>query len=157
MSDSSAARAATRDDACRNEATPAALRVLEAIHSGDFSCLAECVTAEFVDHGTPHPLPPGPGGYAQALGFVHDVLGIRYRVDDLIETPTRIVIRATASGTGVPAVHGPDAAGRPYEMATVHIYRTEGDRLAEHWGVRDEVGAMRQLGVIPGPPAPGEA
>ncbi|WP_180349035.1 hypothetical protein [Tessaracoccus massiliensis] len=28
-------------------------------------------------------------------------------------------------------------------MATIHIYRTDGDRLAEHWGVRDEMGAGR--------------
>ncbi len=32
-------------------------------------------------------------------------------------------------------------------MAALHVYRTEGDRLAEHWGVRDELGAMVQLGV----------
>ena len=36
-------------------------------------------------------------------------------------------------------------------MATAHIYRTEGDRLAEHWGVRDEYGARIQLGTITAP------
>jgi hypothetical protein len=36
-------------------------------------------------------------------------------------------------------------------MTTIHIYRTVGDRLAEHWGVRDEVGAMVQMGVLPPP------
>lgn len=42
-------------------------------------------------------------------------------------------------------------------MTTMHIYRTEGDRLAEHWGVRDELGAMRSLGLVPLPPSPGAA
>ena len=36
-------------------------------------------------------------------------------------------------------------------MTTAHIYRTEGDRLAEHWGVRDEFGALVQMGVLPAP------
>jgi hypothetical protein len=36
-------------------------------------------------------------------------------------------------------------------MQTIHVYRTEGDRLAEHWGVRDEVGALIQLWVVPPP------
>jgi hypothetical protein len=31
-------------------------------------------------------------------------------------------------------------------MPTIPSYRTEGDRLAEHWGVRDEVGAMGRPG-----------
>lgn len=34
-------------------------------------------------------------------------------------------------------------------MTTVHIYRTEGLLLAEHWGVRDELGARIQLGALP--------
>jgi hypothetical protein len=34
---------------------------------------------------------------------------------------------------------------------TIHVYRSERDRLADHWGVRDEVGALIQLGVVPAP------
>lgn len=64
------------------------------------------------------------------------------------------VIRATAHGTGTAALHGPEAEGKPYTMTTMHIYRTEGDRLAEHWGVRDEVGVLRQLGLVPPPGQP---
>ncbi len=132
-----------------NPALPACRRVLDAINSGDLSCLPECVTQDFVDHGSPFPIPPGPAGYATILGFVTTVLRISYTVEDLIETPDRIVMRATASGVGAAAFHGPDADGRPYTMETIHIYRTEGDRLAEHWGVRDELGAMRRLGLVP--------
>ena len=132
-----------------NLALPAAQRVFDAINSGDLSCLPECVTADFVDHGSPMPIPPGPEGYAQILGFVTQVLKIHYEMKDLIATDDRIVVRAVASGVGTPQFHGPAAAGRDYQMDTIHIYRTEGDRLAEHWGVRDELGAMRRMGVMP--------
>ncbi len=137
-----------------NPATPAARRVFDAINSGDLSCLPDCVTDDFVDHGSPFPLPPGPEGYAGILGFVHDRLQIRYSLEDLIETTDRIVIRARATGFGLAQFHGPEAAGRPYEMTTIHIYRTEGDRLAEHWGVRDELGALVRMGVVPAPEPP---
>jgi len=130
-----------------NPARRAALRVFDAINSGDLSCLDEVVTADFVDHGSPFPLPPGPDGYRQILTFVTGVLRIRYELEDVFDTDDRVVVRAIAHGTGVDAVHGPDAAGRPYAMQTVHIYRTEGDRLAEHWGVRDEHGARIQVGT----------
>jgi predicted ester cyclase len=134
-----------------NPALHAALAVFDAINARDLRRLDELVTADFVDHGSPFPLPPGPGGYRQILGFVTGVLQISYLIEDVIEAPDRVVLRAVASGVGVDAVHGPGTEGRPYEMATAHIYRTEGDRLAEHWGIRDELAARIQLGVIAAP------
>lgn len=137
-----------------NAAMPAAMQVFDAINSGDLSCLDECVTADFVDHGSPFPIPPGPEGYRQILGFVTGVLKISYELVELIETEDRIIIHAMAHGVGTTAIHGPAAEGKPYDMRTLHIYHTRGDRLAEHWGVRDELGAMIQLGVVPAPTPP---
>ena len=139
-----------------NAASTAATRVFAAINSGDLSCLPECVTSDFVDHGSPFPLPPGPEGYAQILGFVHGVLRIRYELLDTIETDDRIVIRALAHGIGATEFHGPEAEGRPYTMQTIHVYRTEGDRLAEHWGVRDELGLAHPDGGDAGADDAGE-
>jgi len=136
-----------------NPALPSALAVFDAINSRDLSRLDDLVTADFVDHGSPFPLTPGPEGYRRILTFVTGVLQVRYDVEDVIETADRVVLRALAHGVGVDAVHGDGAAGRSYAMATVHIYRTEGDRLAEHWGIRDELGARIQLGVL-SPPDP---
>ncbi|GAA3522908.1 ester cyclase [Aeromicrobium panaciterrae] len=129
--------------------------VFDAINSGDFSCLEDAVTSDFVDHGSPIPLPPGPEGYRQILTVVHDVLGIRYAIEDAFATDDRVVIRALARGVGIDAVHGPGAAGKTYAMTTAHIYRVEGGRLAEHWGVRDELGARVQLGTLRAPELPG--
>lgn len=137
-----------------SDALSRALDVFEAINSGDFSCLAAAVTPEFVDHGSPIPLPPGPDGYRQILSVVHDVLQIRYSIEDAFATEDRVVVRAIARGVGVDAIHGSGAAGKTYEMTTVHIYRVEGDRLAEHWGVRDEFGARAQLGTVTAPQFP---
>lgn len=135
------------------DAGRAALRIFDAINSRDLSCLDEVVTDDFVDHGSPFPLPPGPEGYRQILGFVTQVLEIRYEIEDLIETADRVVVRATAHGVGVDAVHGPGAAGNTYAMETAHIFRIDGDRFAEHWGIRDEYGARIQLGTAT-PPDP---
>ncbi len=129
----------------------AARAVFDAINTGDLTRLSDYVTEDFVDHGAPFPLPPGPEGYRQILGFVHQVLQIRYTIEDAFATDERVVIRATASGVGSDAFFGVGSEGRAYTMTTVHIYRTEKDRLAEHWGVRDEVGARIQLGTLAPP------
>ncbi len=137
-----------------NAALPAARAVFAAINSGDLSCLDEAVTADFVDHGSPFPLPPGPEGYRQVLTYVTRVLALRYELMDEFVTEDRIVIRALGHGVAVAPVHGEQFAGRPYTMPTIHIYRTEGDRLAEHWGVRDELGVLQQIGALPKPTPP---
>ena len=134
-----------------NPALPAAHAVFAAINSGDLTAIPGCVTDDFVDHGSPFPIPAGPEGYLRILTWVTGVLKLQYEIVDTIMTEDRIVFRAVASGPGVAEVHGPAAVGGSYAMSTIHIYRTEGDRLAEHWGVRDEVGAGIQLGVIPTP------
>lgn len=136
-----------------NPALHSALAVFDAINSGDFSRLPELVSDDFVDHGSPFPLPPGPEGYAQILGFVHGVLQMRYTIEDAFASADRVVVRATARGVGVDAFFGAGAEGKTYEMTTMHMYRTEGERLVEHWGVRDEVAARIQLGTL-APPAP---
>ena len=126
--------------------------VFRAINTRDLSCIDDVVTADFVDHGSPVPIPPGPAGYRQILGFVTEVLQIRYTVEHIAEVGDSIFVRALADGIGVASVHGPAAVGKRYRMRTLHQYRVEGDRLAEHWGVRDELGALIQLGVTQ-PPA----
>jgi predicted ester cyclase len=32
----------------------------------------------------------------------------------------------------------------------IHILRVANGKVAEHWGMNDDLGLMRQLGVIPG-------
>src|SRR6478609_4255282 len=93
-----------------------ALDVFHAINSGDFSCLDQAVTADFVDHGSPLPLPPGPEGYRQILTVVREVLQIRYEIEDAFETDERVVIRPVAHGVGVGASHGQGAVGKTYAM-----------------------------------------
>ncbi|MCH5643868.1 MULTISPECIES: ester cyclase [unclassified Gordonia (in: high G+C Gram-positive bacteria)] len=137
-----------------NPALPSVHRIFDAINTGQLDAIPEVVTDDFVDHGSPVPLPPGPAGYTQILGFVTGVLDVRYEIADIVSTSDRIIVRAKAYGRGVSAVHGEAGAGKPYEMDTLHIYRTEGTRLAEHWGVRDELGVLIQLGVVPAPQLP---
>lgn len=134
-----------------NPALSSAHTVFAAINSGDLSAVPDCVTDDFVDHGSPFPIPPGPAGYVRILTWVTRVLRLHYEIADTVVTADRLVIRADGTGPGVAEVHGPTAVGRDYAMSTIHIFRTEGPLLAEHWGVRDEVGALVQLGVLPTP------
>lgn len=127
----------------------AALAVLDIIENGDHERVRDLVTADFVDHGAPPGLPPGPDGYLGVLRFMTEVLQLRYEVHDVVAADDRVAIRATAHGVHNTDHLGVPATGRPYAMPTMHIYRAEGDRLAEHWAVRDEHSVLVQVGALP--------
>lgn len=134
----------------------AARAVLEIIENGDHERIRHLVTPDFVDHGAPQGLPPGPDGYLGVLRFLTDVLRLRYEVHDVIAVGDRVAIRATGHGVHNTDHLGVPATGRPYAMPTMHIYRAEGDRLAEHWAVRDEHSVLVQVGALPAPRVPAE-
>ena len=133
----------------------AARAVLDALNDRQPERVRELVTADFVDHGAPPGLvPPGPDGYLAVLRFLIDVLQLRYEIHDVVAEGDKVAIRATAYGVHNTDHLGVPATGRPYAMPTMHLYRGEGDRLAEHWGVRDELTVLQQVGAIPTPPPP---
>jgi predicted ester cyclase len=145
--------------------TPAertALAALDVFTSGEVERIRDLVTDDFVDHGLPPGVvPPGPDGYIatlrwliDVLGIRYDVLRIRYEVHDVVAAGDKVAVRATAHGVHRSDHLGFAATGRPYAMPTMHLFRAEGDRLAEHWGVRDEYGVLVQVGAGPPPVLP---
>jgi predicted ester cyclase len=137
-----------------NKPEELALAVLDAMNDRRPDRVAELVTEDFVDHGAPPGIPQGRQGYVATLGFVTEVLGIRYAVHDIVADGDKVAVRATAHGVHNSDHLGFPATGRPYAMPTMHLFRVEGDLLAEHWGVRDELSALWQVGALERPPLP---
>src|ERR1700690_3011172 len=132
----------------------AARHIETVLHNHDFEGLRDLLTPGFTDHSAPPGTPTGPDGYVQVMRWVTEALGITYHVDDVLCAGDQVAIRATAHGTHNASALGFPATGRPFAMATMHWYRADGDRLAEHWGVVDQLGMLAQVGALPGPPAP---
>jgi predicted ester cyclase len=139
-----------------NTAEKLAMQVLDALHAGDVAPLAHLVSEDFVDHGAPPWAPQGREAYGVLMRWLHDTLQIRYEVHDVVADGDRVAIRATAHGVHNTGHLGFPATGKPYAMATMHVYREKDGVLVEHWGVRDELSVLWQVGALPPPPPPPE-
>ena len=53
-----------------------------------------------------------------------------------------------ASGTHSGHGLGLEPTGRRFEAEQMHMLRIADGRIAEHWGIRDDAGMMRQLGAL---------
>ena len=128
--------------------------VFTAMNSRQLERIRDLVTDDFVDHGSPVPLPPGPDGYIAILTFVTTMLQVHYEVHDVVSAGDTIAIRATAHGVNAVSPRGVDVTGRPFAMKTAHFFRIRDGRLCEHWGIRDELDVLYQVGALAPPAIP---
>jgi predicted ester cyclase len=79
------------------------------------------------------------------------VLQVKYEVHDIVSAGDMVAIRATGHGVNNASPNGIEPTGRPFAMKTAHFFRSRGDRLCEHWGIRDELDVLYQVGVLKPP------
>jgi predicted ester cyclase len=72
---------------------------------------------------------------------------------DLIAEGEKVVARWTATGTHKGAhkdafFGSVKGTGKPLSVSGITILRFEGGRVVETWGLTDELGAVKQLGLV---------
>lgn len=101
---------------------------------------------------------------AEARGLVRAVVtawrrafpDLRFDVEDEVVSGDAVVHRVTCSGTHTgafehPAVGVLPPSGRRFSVDHMHIHRVRDGRIVQHWGTRDDLAMMQQLGAIAGP------
>ena len=97
-------------------------------------------------------LVPMPFGPEEMKGTVRMVTAAfpdnRHEVEEVIAEGDTVVLRCTLTGTHEGPFMGIPPTGRRIEITEIHIYRLRDGKAVEHRVGRDDLGAMRQLGVI---------
>jgi len=71
-----------------------------------------------------------------------------HRLEEMIAEGDTVVARVTLTGTHEGEIMGIPPTGRKIALNEIHIYRLKDGKAVEHRVGRDDLGAMRQLGVI---------
>ena len=117
---------------------------------GDLDAVDRYLDPAFINHDLPFPgAPDGPAGMRLAAAVFREALPDWHSdVDQLVAEGDIVVERFTASGTHRGELMGARPTGKTITLAGVNIFRVEGDRIVERWGRLDELGLLRQLGLI---------
>jgi steroid delta-isomerase-like uncharacterized protein len=131
-------------------------KLVDAMGRGDVDAAASCLAEDLVNHAA-IPQAQGRAGFRTIMTKIRKAFpDMKHRVDDVLSDGDKVVVRMTVSGTQtgpLEFISNPlPATGKAFTAGHIHIYRVAGDKIVEHWAERDDLGMMKQLGVLPAKP-----
>lgn len=128
---------------------------VEMFGSAHLELVDELTTPDVIDHGARPNGIRGRDALKGVIRFIHSGLDdVAYEVKDAFQSADKVVLRCEVRGTNTREWMGHEPTGRSFTVEHIHIYRLEGDRIAEHWATRDDLAMLQQLGHLDRPPAP---
>ena len=125
----------------------------EIMPTGDVDAFRAVTDPNVVDHSARPDERPGIEGAIATMLWLRTVFADqRWEIRQVIVEGDVAVVHATHHGRHVGDRMGIPPTGREVAYDYIHILRFRDGRAVEHWGVRDHLTLMRQLGVIPDRP-----
>jgi predicted ester cyclase len=124
----------------------------EVFPAGDAEALSELLAPDSIDHQARPDEPQGLEGAVRTMHWLRHVFSDqRWEINQVVGEGDTVVVYATHRARQTGDLMGIPPTGREVAYDYVHIVRFDDGRVVEHWGVRDDMTLMRQLGVLPEP------
>jgi predicted ester cyclase len=127
-------------------------RFWDAVNAGNLDQVASLVADDYTNFGS---MTNGPEMIRRWASSRREAFpDLRFEVQQEVGAGDWVVHRLLVTGTfqGKWREHGLDdvlPTGRPHEVIQIHMFRIVGGKITEHWAARDDLGMLRQLGVLP--------
>jgi predicted ester cyclase len=109
----------------------------------------ELVSSEYINHAATN-AEYQRGGAKHVLEWLFSVFpDHRFDVEDAAADGDTVAVRGTCSGTNEGELWGIPPTGERFAAQQSRWFRVADGKVAEHWAVRDDLGMMKQLGVMP--------
>jgi predicted ester cyclase len=109
-------------------------------HTGDLDAVAELFAPDRVEDAK-----------REAANVRRGFPDLESTIEDLIAERDKVVAHWRAQATHRGEYMGIPPTGNRVNFTGISIYRIEGGKIAESWGVSDLLGMMQQLGAVGGP------
>jgi steroid delta-isomerase-like uncharacterized protein len=123
----------------------------EGFNDGNLDVVDELVAPDVVTH---NPIildaPTGPDSVRGGIEMVRKAFpDLVVEVHDLVAEGDRVAASLTMTGTNEGDYRRGGATGERGTIRAFFIWRVDGGKLAENWGVADRMGFLQQLGIVP--------
>ncbi|WP_163999249.1 ester cyclase [Pyxidicoccus caerfyrddinensis] len=128
--------------------------VEEVFNKADWSKLEGLVAPGYINHSPVPGAPQGIEGFRQVVESLHAGFpDVQNTIDDIFAEGELVLTRWTARSTHTGTFMGIPPTGRKVTVSGLSIDRVVDGEWVEGWAEFDQLGLLRQLGVLP--PAPG--
>ena len=116
---------------------------------GDLGAVDEYLAEEFVNHDPPIGVTADREGMRAAGAMFRAAFPDWHsEMDIMVGEGDLVVEHFTASGTQQGEIFGVPPSGRTVTLPGINIWRVRDGRIVERWGRLDELGLLRQLGLV---------
>jgi predicted ester cyclase len=117
----------------------------EGFARNDRTIIDELIAPDCIEHQRGHG--QGVAGVHEFVSRLHGWLSdLEFRIEDLAVEGDRVWLRMRVAGTNTGPVNGLAPTGNRVSVDVFDLARIEDGRVAEHWGVADQLGMLQQLG-----------
>jgi predicted ester cyclase len=131
------------------------LRLVEAHNRQDAAGAAACFEASGTNHGRV----AGPSGMERVYRSLYATFpDYRWDIQLLLTDGDWVALHVIQSGThsGTPQlpvlgglIHKAAPTGKPVSVPNIHLYQMRSGMIVKHQAVRDDLGMMQQMGLLP--------
>jgi predicted ester cyclase len=112
----------------------------------EVGAIDEFVADDFTSHNTPPGLPEGIAGARGFFEMLHTAFpDAQVEIEQLVADEDWIAVASRLSGTHTGPLMGLDPTGRSVSVTMIDLVRIADGKIAEHRGLTDTVGMLRQL------------
>ena len=123
---------------------------IDFLNKGAIDKIGEYISSDAVSHTMPPGFAAGFDGAKQLFTQIFQAFpDARWSVDEVICEGDKAVLRSTMRGTHKGEFMGIAATNKYVQVTGIDIMRFRDGIMVEHWGSQDDLGMLKQMGVIP--------
>lgn len=121
-------------------------------NQGRLDLISTCFSPDFNNFGSPCPLDL----FRQIVQAWRTAFpDLHYTVDTQLAQGDQVASLQTLAGTHlgpfvIPGLWNLSPSGKHFTVKQMHLFRLRAGKIIEHWGVRDDLRMLQQLGHVPG-------
>ena len=124
-------------------------KLMSALNAKDMAAMESLIADDFVDNDAMPGMAPGRQGMIDMMGmFVGAFPDLNVVVDHWVAEGDLVAGVMTTEGTQTGEFTGMPASGKKFSIREMHMVRVANGKMAEHWGLANELSMMQQLGFM---------